>query len=89
MTMVQQQPNPQSTASIASHPVHPMLIPFPIAFFVATFVADLVFWGTGNTGWFNATLWLLGAGVVIAALAAIAGATDLLGDARVRNLSTA
>src|SRR5947208_2511017 len=34
--------NPRSTASIAGHPIHPMLIPFPIAFFVATFVCDLV-----------------------------------------------
>ena len=33
--------NPRSTAQIAGHPIHPMLIPFPIAFFVATFVCDL------------------------------------------------
>jgi len=39
-------PNPKSTAQIAGHPIHPMLIPFPIAFFVSTFVADLVFWQT-------------------------------------------
>jgi uncharacterized membrane protein len=30
-------PNPRSTASIAGRPIHPMLIPFPIAFFVAVF----------------------------------------------------
>jgi uncharacterized membrane protein len=36
-------PNPKSTAQIAGHPIHPMLIPFPIAFFVSTFVADLVY----------------------------------------------
>ena len=29
-------PNPRSTASISSHPIHPTSIPFPIAFFVAT-----------------------------------------------------
>ncbi len=81
--------NPRSTASIAGHPIHPMLIPFPIAFFVATFVCDLVFWGTRNPSWFDATLWLLGAGVIMAALAAVAGLTDVLGDARVRALSTA
>jgi len=40
--------NPRSTAQIAGHPIHPMLIPIPIAFFVATFVCDLVFWQTGN-----------------------------------------
>lgn len=37
--------NPRSTASIAGHPIHPMLIPFPIAFFVATLVCDLAFGG--------------------------------------------
>ena len=55
--------NPHSTASVAGHPVHAMLIPFPIAFFVATFVCDLVFWRTGNTAWVTGTLWLLGAAV--------------------------
>jgi len=38
--------NPRSTASIAGHPIHPMLIPFPIAFFIATFVCDLAYWQT-------------------------------------------
>ena len=38
--------NPRSTASIAGHPIHPMLVPFPIAFFVA-FVTGLLFWRTG------------------------------------------
>jgi uncharacterized membrane protein len=81
--------NPRSTASIACHPIHPMLIPFPIAFFVATFVCDLVFWRTGNPAWVTASEWLLGAGLVMAALAAVAGLTDVLGDVQIRNLSTA
>jgi hypothetical protein len=29
--------NPHSTVQIAGHPIHPMLIPFPVAFLVATF----------------------------------------------------
>ena len=82
-------PNPRSTASIAGHPIHPMLIPFPIAFFVATFVCDLVFGAGGNPGWFAVTPWLLGAGLIMAALAAVAGLTDVLADAQIRNLSTA
>ena len=72
--------NPKSTASIAGHPIHPMLIPFPIAFFVATFVCDLAYWQTANTAWATAATWLLGAGLVMAALAAVAGLTDFLGD---------
>lgn len=79
--------NPRSTASIAGHPIHPMLIPFPIAFFVATFVCDVVFWLTSNAMWATAAIWLLGAGIVMAALAALAGLTDVLGEARIRALN--
>jgi hypothetical protein len=33
--------NPVSTATIGDHPLHPMLVPFPIAFLVATLACDL------------------------------------------------
>ena len=79
--------NPRSIASIAGHPIHPMLIPFPIAFFVATFVCDVVFWQTSNTMWATAAIWLLGAGIVMAALAALAGLIDVLGEPRIRALN--
>jgi uncharacterized membrane protein len=78
--------NPRSTASIAGHPIHPMLVPFPIAFFTATLFCDIVFWRSGNAGWTTAALWLLGAGLAMAALAAIAGLVDVLGEPRVRAL---
>ena len=81
--------NPESTAKIAGHPVHPMLIPFPVAFLVATFACDLVFWWTGNPAWSTAALYLLGAALIMAALAALAGLTDFLGDGRIRRLSAA
>jgi uncharacterized membrane protein len=38
-----------TTAKIAAHPIHPMLIPFPIALLVATFVCDLIFGGPAMT----------------------------------------
>src|SRR6266540_852502 len=81
--------NPKSTASIAGHPVHPMLIPFPVAFLVSAFVTDLVFWSTGTAGWATASMWLLGAGIVMALVAALAGFTDFFGDARIRNINDA
>jgi uncharacterized membrane protein len=81
--------NPRSTASIAGHPIHPMLIPFPIAFFIAAFVCDLAYWQTAHAAWATAATWLLGAGLVMAALAAVAGLTDFLGDARIRALNDA
>ena len=73
-------PNPKSIASIAGHPLHPMLVPFPIAFFVTTFVCDLAFWRTGVSFWASASLWLLGAGLVMAALAVVMGLIDVLSD---------
>ena len=78
--------NPRSTASIAGHPLHPMIIPFPVAFFVATLACDLVFVSGGSEGWVTATVWLLGAGLVMAALAAILGAIDVAGDRQIRDL---
>ena len=81
--------NPQSTAKIAGHPIHPMLIPFPIAFFVGTFACDIAYWFTGNPNWAMVTPWLLGAGIIMAALAALAGLTDVVGDARIRSLTDA
>lgn len=81
--------NPRSTAQIAGHPIHPMLIPFPVAFLVTALVTDLVFWYTGYDIWATASMWFLGAAVVMALVAATAGFTDFFGDARVRNLSTA
>jgi len=82
-------PNPRSTAKIAGHPIHPMLVPFPIAFFVATFICDLVFWQTASQAWAMATPWLLGAGLIMAALAAVMGVIEVFGDSQVRQLSDA
>lgn len=81
--------NPRSTASIAGHPIHPMLIGFPIAFFVAALGCDIAFWQTANEGWAIASTWLLGAGLVMAALAAVAGVVDFLGDEQIRDISDA
>ena len=79
--------NPKSTASIAGHPIHPMLIPFPLAFFVAVFVCDLAYWQSSNEAFGTAAIWLLGAGLIMAALAAVAGLTDVFGEPRIRALN--
>jgi len=81
--------HPQSTAKIADHPIHPMLIPFPIVCFVGAFVTDVVYSQNQDPGWATASNWLLGVGLVMAALAAVAGLTDYLGDERIRRLGDA
>ncbi len=81
--------NPRSTAKIAGHPLHPMVIPFPIVFFVSAFVVDLVYLNQQDRVWALAAMWLLGAGLVTAAVAALLGLTDFLGDGRVRAIRDA
>jgi len=78
----------RSTASIDGHPIHPMLVPFPIAFLVGTLATDLAFWGTGDQFWARASMWLVGAGLVMGALAAVFGLIDFLTIARARAGST-
>ena len=75
--------HPRSTAQIAGHPIHPMLVQFPIVCFILTFVLDILY-TRGDTyvaGWSN---WLLIIGLVMGALAAVAGLTDFLGDKRIQ-----
>jgi uncharacterized membrane protein len=81
--------HPRSTAKIAGHPIHPMLVPFPIVCFIGTFVADLVYTSNGEAGWATASEWLLGIGLGTAALAALAGLTDYFGNPRVRAIGDA
>lgn len=79
--------NPRSTAQVAGHPIHPMVIAFPIACFVLTFVSDLAFYATSNEFWARGSLWLLGIGLITAAFASVTGLIDLFGDGKIRKLS--
>ena len=81
--------NPKSTASIAGHPIHPMLIPFPITCLVGAFVTDLIFLSSGDRGFATASHWLIGFGIGTALLAATAGMIDYMGDDRIRRLGVA
>ena len=81
--------NPQSTAKIAGHPLHPMLVPFPIAGFVGALVCDLVLRGGDDPFWFRASEYLLAAGVVMALLAAVMGFIDFVSEPRIRALTIA
>jgi uncharacterized membrane protein len=81
--------NPRSTASVGGHPLHPMIVPFPIVCFVGVFVCDLVMLQSADPFWMRASVYLLGGGLIMAALAALLGLTDFFGDDRIRDLSDA
>jgi len=79
-------------ASIARHPVHPILVAFPIGLWVFSVAADLIFqFGWGATAWKDVAFYALGGGIVCAVLAAIPGFTDFLSitDPRVRRVGVA
>ncbi len=82
--MADDQSGVRSRAAIAGHPIHPMLVPFPIAFLVATFASDLNFWCTGDAFWARASLWLAGAGLVTGLAAAVTDPIDFLSIQRAR-----
>ena len=76
--------NPKSTAQIAGHPIHPMLVTIPIACFVGALLTDLAYWRTAEMMWANFSAWLLAVGVIVGILAAIAGFIDFLWGRRIR-----
>jgi uncharacterized membrane protein len=68
-----------SPASIGGHPIHPMIIPFPIALWVFSFVADLVYLWRGNPVWKDwIAFYTLLAATIMAAVAAVPGFIDWL-----------
>src|SRR6478672_8276214 len=70
----------RSTAQIKTHPIHPMLVAFPIAFFTGTLLFDvLVLLSDSYALAFRVTAFYMGiAGIVGAVLAATAGFIDYL-----------
>lgn len=73
-----------STARIGRHPIHPMLVPIPIACFVGTLLSDLMYWQSASMQWANFSAWLVTIGVIVGWLAAIAGLIDFLANRAVR-----
>ncbi|MDB4954731.1 MAG: Rieske (2Fe-2S) oxidoreductase [Myxococcales bacterium] len=65
-------------ARIAEHPIHPMLVAFPITLYVATVVSLFAFIGTIDYFWYRAATYANIAAVVMAVVAAVPGLIDLL-----------
>ncbi len=76
--------NPRSTAKLFGHPLHPMLVPFPIVCFIGALLTDLAYVASANIMWSNFSIWLITVGLVMGGLAALTGIIDYAGDRRVR-----
>lgn len=69
----------RTPASIAGHPIHPMLVPIPIGLWIFSLVCDLIHVaGSGNPAWGTVALYTMAGGLVGALAAAVFGLVDLL-----------
>ncbi|HSU21627.1 DUF2231 domain-containing protein [Comamonadaceae bacterium OTU4NAUVB1] len=78
-----------SRAAIAGHPLHPMLIHFPVAALIGLVGADAAYVWNGDPFWARAGLWLSGVGALGGWGASVAGLVDLITVGRIRRLVTA
>jgi uncharacterized membrane protein len=62
----------------SERPFYSFLIPFPVVCFVGAFVTDIAYLGSTSFIWETFSVWLLAAGLVMAAASVFAGIVDLL-----------
>ena len=68
-----------SRASLLKHPIHPMLVPFPIALWIFSLISDAVYGlGWGGALWNEMAFYTMAGGIVGALAAAVPGLIDYL-----------
>lgn len=73
-----------SAVAFAGHPIHAMMVHFPIALVFVTLGIDLAYWWTGAVFWVEAGLWSAGAAFAFGVAAALVGTVELLLVAGIR-----
>lgn len=68
----------RSSIAVAGHPVHPMLVNFPIAYLFGAVASDAAYLWTGDPFWARVSLWIIGVGFFIGLLAGLVGTLDFM-----------
>lgn len=68
----------ESKAKLFGHPIHPILIVFPLGLLITAVIFDIVFFATGNRLFAEVAFWNIAAGVIGGLIAAIPGVIDWL-----------
>ena len=66
-------------ASIGGHPIHAMLVTFPLGLWVTSFATDIWFYFNRNPTWLIVSKFMIAAGCLGAVAAAVAGIIDWTG----------
>lgn len=77
-------PGITSSVAIFGHPIHPIIVIFPIAFLSSAAGTDLGYLLTQDFFWARAGVWLLGLGVLAGVAAGATGMIDFIKIPRVR-----
>lgn len=70
-------PDTASAVAVGGHPLHAMLVHFPVAFGLGGLGADILYWWGGDPFWVRAGVWTLGAAFLAGVLASLAGLAEL------------
>jgi len=68
----------ESRIKLLGHPVHPMLIVFPLGLLATAVAFDIVGLAQGDPIWFRISFWMIAAGIIGGLLAAVFGLIDWL-----------
>lgn len=68
----------ESKVKFLGHPVHPILIVFPLGLLIMALIFDVVYFATHNAAFATAAFWDIAAGVIAGLLAAVFGLIDWL-----------
>ncbi|BCB91683.1 DUF2231 domain-containing protein [Phytohabitans suffuscus] len=66
----------QARIRVLGHPVHPMLVVFPLGLFVTGTIFDLIYLVSDNGTFAEVGFWMISAGIIGAVLAALTGFAD-------------
>jgi uncharacterized membrane protein len=66
----------QAKARIAGHPIHPILIAFPLGLLATSLIFDLIYLGNKNGRLADASFWMISAGIIGGLMAAVFGLID-------------
>jgi len=67
-----------SAVALVGHPIHVMMVHFPVAFVVATLGVDVFYWWSGDPFWLRVGVWAAGAAFWTGVGASIVGTGELL-----------
>jgi uncharacterized membrane protein len=68
----------ESKVKVAGHPVHPMLIVFPLGLLATAVIFDIIGLSTSDSKWSSMGWYMIGAGIIGGLLAAVFGLIDWL-----------